>query len=73
LFVALTAQHIQSSIDALKGEVTVVIIAHRLSTVKNADWVYVVNEGRVIEAGTYHELWSRENGEFRKMTEMQSI
>jgi ABC-type multidrug transport system fused ATPase/permease subunit len=41
LFVSLTAQHIQSSIDALKGEVTVVIIAHRLSTVKNADRVYV--------------------------------
>jgi len=66
-------QHIQSSIDALKGEVTVVIIAHRLSTVKNADRVYVLDEGRVIEAGTYHELRSRENGEFREMVEMQSL
>jgi ABC-type multidrug transport system fused ATPase/permease subunit len=67
------AQHIQDSIDALKGEVTVVIIAHRLSTVKNADRVYVLDEGRVIEAGTYHELRSRENGRFRKMVEMQSL
>jgi ABC-type multidrug transport system fused ATPase/permease subunit len=66
-------QHIQSSIDALKGEVTVVIIAHRLSTVKNADQVYVLDEGRVIEAGSYHELRSRENGEFREMVEMQSL
>ena len=66
-------QHIQNSIDALKGEVTVVIIAHRLSTVKNADRVYVLDEGRVIEAGTYHELRSRENGEFREMVEMQSL
>ena len=66
-------QHIQSSIDALKGEVTVVIIAHRLSTVKNADRVYVLDEGRVIEQGTYHELRSRENGEFREMVEMQSL
>ena len=66
-------QHIQDSIDALKGEVTVVIIAHRLSTVKNADRVYVLDEGRVIEAGTYHELRSRENGEFREMVEMQSL
>jgi ABC-type multidrug transport system fused ATPase/permease subunit len=66
-------QHIQNSIDALKGEVTVVIIAHRLSTVKNADRVYVLDEGRVIEAGTYHELRHREDGEFREMVEMQSL
>jgi ABC-type multidrug transport system fused ATPase/permease subunit len=66
-------QHIQSSIDALKGDVTVVIIAHRLSTVKNADRIYVLDEGRVIEAGTYHELRSRENGEFREMIEMQRL
>ncbi len=66
-------QHIQDSIDALKGEVTVVIIAHRLSTVKNADRVYVLDEGRVIESGSYHELRSRENGQFREMVEMQSL
>jgi ABC-type multidrug transport system fused ATPase/permease subunit len=66
-------RHIQNSIDALQGEVTVVIIAHRLSTVKNADRVYVLDEGRVIEAGSYHELRSREGGEFREMVEMQSL
>ncbi|MCS4136405.1 ABC transporter ATP-binding protein [Salinibacter ruber] len=66
-------QHIQHSIDALKGETTVVIIAHRLSTVKNADRVYVLDDGRVVEAGSYHELRSRENGEFREMVEMQSL
>ena len=66
-------QHIQDSIDALKGEVTVVIIAHRLSTVKNADRVYVLDEGRVIEEGAYHELRAREDGEFREMVEMQSL
>jgi ABC-type multidrug transport system fused ATPase/permease subunit len=66
-------QHIQDSIDALQGEVTVVIIAHRLSTVKNADRVYVLDEGRVIEEGPYHELRARENGEFREMVEMQSL
>ncbi len=66
-------QHIQDSVNALQGEVTVVIIAHRLSTVKNADRVYVLDEGRVIEAGSYHELRHRENGEFREMVEMQSL
>jgi ABC-type multidrug transport system fused ATPase/permease subunit len=67
------AQHIQDSIDALKEEVIVVIIAHRLSTVKSADRVYVLDEGRVVEAGTYDELRMRENGEFREMVEMQSL
>ena len=66
-------QHIQNSVDALQGEVTVVIIAHRLSTVKNADRVYVLDQGRVIESGTYHELRHREEGAFREMVEMQSL
>ncbi|MCS3863270.1 ABC-type multidrug transport system fused ATPase/permease subunit [Salinibacter ruber] len=73
MFASLTAQHIQDSIDALQGEVTVVIIAHRLSTVKNADRVYVLDEGRVIEEGSYHELRAREDGLFREMVEMQSL
>ncbi len=64
-------QHIQNSIDELKGEVTVVIIAHRLSTVKNVDRVYVLDNGRVIERGSYHELWAREDGQFQEMVEMQ--
>jgi ABC-type multidrug transport system fused ATPase/permease subunit len=66
-------QHIQQSIDALKGETTVVIIAHRLSTVKNADCVYVLDGGRIIEEGAWQELRSRENGQFREMVEMQNI
>ncbi|WP_263840191.1 ABC transporter ATP-binding protein [Salinibacter sp.] len=66
-------QHIQNSIDALQGEVTVVIIAHRLSTVKNADRVYVLDGGRVIEEGSYHELRHREEGAFREMVEMQRL
>ena len=66
-------QHIQDSIDALQGEVTVVIIAHQLSTVKSADQVYVLDQGRVIEKGAYQELRARENGEFREMVEMQRL
>ncbi|MCS3824366.1 hypothetical protein [Salinibacter ruber] len=50
-----------------------VIIAHRVSTVKKADRVYVLDEGRVIEEGSYHELRAGENGEFREMVEMQSL
>ena len=66
-------RYIQESIDALKGEMTVVIIAHRLSTIKNVDYVYVLDEGRVIEEGPYEELRHQEQSRFREMVEMQSL
>ena len=66
-------RYIQSSIDALKGEVTVVIIAHRLSTIKNVDHVYVMDEGYVVEEGPYHELRGHEESRFREMVEMQRL
>jgi ABC-type multidrug transport system fused ATPase/permease subunit len=66
-------RRIQRSIDALQGDVTVVIIAHRLSTVQNADRIYVLDEGRILEAGTYEELCSREESRFREMVEVQSL
>jgi ABC-type multidrug transport system fused ATPase/permease subunit len=66
-------KHIQRSINKLQGSVTVVIIAHRLSTVKNADRVYVLEDGQIIEKGAYDELKYRENGEFRKMVKMQGV
>jgi subfamily B ATP-binding cassette protein MsbA len=66
-------RYIQQSIDDLQGEVTVVIIAHRLSTIKNVDYIYVLDEGRVIEQGSYDELRGHEGSRFRKMVEMQSL
>jgi subfamily B ATP-binding cassette protein MsbA len=66
-------RYIQQSIDALKGEMTVVIIAHRLSTIKNVDHVYVLDDGRVIEDGSYHELRGHDQSRFREMVEMQSL
>jgi ABC-type multidrug transport system fused ATPase/permease subunit len=66
-------RYIQDSIDALKGRVTVVIIAHRLSTIKNVDYVYVMDEGYVIEEGPYDELRGHEQSRFREMVEMQRL
>jgi len=66
-------KYIQESIDALQGEVTVVMIAHRLSTVKGADLIYVIEEGCVVESGTYSDLIEKDGGQFRNMVEMQSI
>lgn len=64
---------IQDSIDQLKGETTVVIIAHRLSTVKNADTVFVLEDGAVIERGSYDILASRLESRFSHMVEAQVL
>lgn len=60
-------QLIQQAIERLHGELTIVIIAHRLSTVQNADQVIVLDRGRVVESGAPEELSHREGGAFRKL------
>lgn len=66
-------RYIQESIDGLKGEMTVVVIAHRLSTIKNVDMVYVLEDGGIIEQGTYEELSKHNDSRFKEMIEMQSL
>jgi len=51
-----TERQIQESIDTLAGERTTIAIAHRLSTVRNADLIVVVDDGRIVERGTHDEL-----------------
>lgn len=49
-------REVQNAIDSLSGSITIIIIAHRLSTVMNADHVYVLERGKIAEEGTYQEL-----------------
>ena len=49
-------QSIRKSVEALKGEMTILVIAHRLSTVRQADRILVFEEGRIIASGTHEEL-----------------
>ena len=52
---------IKEAIESLKGKMTVVIIAHRLSTIKDADKVYVMDKGKIVESGSYTELIQSKN------------
>lgn len=62
---------VQQALDVLMQGRTSVIIAHRLSTVRRADRIYVIKEGRVIEAGTHAELLARPDGLYRTLSELQ--
>lgn len=66
-------QAIQKSIEALKGSKTMILIAHRLSTIKNADRIYVIDQGRVAEQGTFQELYENPSSAFRRMCDLQSF
>ena len=60
-------QHIQRTIQELKGKVTVCVIAHQLSTVREMDMLYVLEDGRVVESGTPDELLKEKGTYFARM------
>jgi len=47
---------IQQALERLLFERTAIVIAHRLSTVRKADWIYVIDQGRIREQGTHADL-----------------
>ncbi len=62
---------VQKAIDNLMQDKTVFVIAHRLSTVQNADKIVVINQGQVVEIGNHEELMKIENGQYKSLYEMQ--
>lgn len=67
-----TERVIQQNIESLKGKFTILIIAHRLSTVKNADRVVILKGGRIESTGTYQELM-KTSDIFKRMVELQEL
>ena len=65
-----TETQIQQAIGELAGSRTIIVIAHRLSTVKQADNILVLKEGEIVEAGTHKEL-VKQNGLYRHLCEVQ--
>ena len=65
-----TEQNVSRAIEELKQGRTTLIIAHRLSTIKNADMIYVLRKGKVIESGSHEQLLALE-GSYKKMYETQ--
>jgi len=65
-------EEVKKSIDGLKGKSTIVIVAHRLSTIKNVDKIFFLDSGKIVDSGTFEELFER-NDKFKAMFLAENI
>lgn len=63
---------IQHNIEKLKGKLTIIVIAHRLATIKNADKIVILKNGKIQDVGNYRDLLER-SSEFKEMTALQNL
>ncbi|NLV53393.1 MAG: ABC transporter ATP-binding protein [Bacteroidales bacterium] len=63
---------VQDALEKLMKSRTTIAIAHRLSTIKNANEIYVLHEGEIVERGTHEELIAM-NGYYKKLNDMQAL
>lgn len=63
---------VQEALDNLMKNRTTIVVAHRLSTIKNADEICVMHEGEIVERGRHDELFQK-NGYYRKLCDMQQF
>ena len=63
---------VQDALEKLMKSRTTIAIAHRLSTIKNANEIYVLHEGKIVERGTHEELIEL-NGYYKKLNDMQAL
>lgn len=70
---AVSEQLVQTALEKLIRGRTVITIAHRLSTIHQAHKIAVIDEGRIVEEGTFDELMGRSNGVFRELVSKQAF
>jgi ATP-binding cassette subfamily C protein len=70
---AASEAEVQAAIRGLRGRTTIFVISHRLSTIRDADTIHVIDAGRVVESGTWDELAGRSSGPFRELCRLQGL
>jgi ATP-binding cassette subfamily C protein len=66
-------ERVLSAIDRLRGGLTILLIAHQLSTIRRADLIYVIESGEVVESGALETLSSRRDSRLRALCEAQRV
>jgi ABC-type multidrug transport system fused ATPase/permease subunit len=64
---------VQEALENLMRNRTTIVIAHRLSTVQNADEICVLDNGEIVERGTHTQLLQIENGIYKKLQQSQAL
>lgn len=64
---------VREALERVMKNRTVLTIAHRLSTIQNADTIAVLENGHIVEMGTYKDLLNRENGPFKALIKHQTF
>lgn len=67
-----TEEQIQKGLDELQGRFTILMVAHRLSTIKNADRILIIKRGKIVAEGSFGELLLN-SSQFQKMVELQEV
>ncbi len=62
---------VQSALETVMKDRTTIVIAHRLSTISNADTIYVINDGQVVDSGTHSDLIDRDSGIYAYYNSLQ--
>jgi ATP-binding cassette subfamily B protein len=62
---------VQAALEAAMEGRTTLVIAHRLATVQKADRIIVMDQGRIVEEGTHHDLMRRDAGLYARLARMQ--